>query len=100
MVSIFVAIWVCHLIAILIMCTRLALGHWCKKKFDLGDALTAAAIFLTSAGLAFVHIVVLWKTNNIYPSLGDIHKLSEEEIRHREIGGKLILVARCLYIME
>jgi hypothetical protein len=93
-----VAVWVLSWISILIMCVRLFLGRWYKKKFDMGDALTVAAIFFTLARIPFAHIVVLWRTNNISPSSGDIQKLSNDEIRHREIGGKFTLVQRCLYI--
>jgi hypothetical protein len=92
-----VIVWVCGLMSILIMCARIFLGRWCKRKFDVGDALTTTAIFFAFALIAFAHTVVLWKNNDISPSLGDIHKLSTDEIRHREIGSKFTLVVRCLY---
>jgi len=94
-----VVVWVCCSLSILIMVSRLVGGKWCKKKFDLGDALTVVAIFLSFARIALTHVVILWKTNNISPSLGDTYKLSNVGIHHREIGSKFTLVARCLYII-
>lgn len=93
-------VWVCCLLSILIMTARLLLGRACKKKFDVGDALTCVAIFLSFARIAFTHVIVLWKTNNIYPSLGQagIAALGSEGIRQRELGSKFTLVARTLYI--
>jgi hypothetical protein len=93
-----IALWACCLISILIMGARLFLGRWCKKKFDIGDALTVVAIIFVLAHIALSHVVLLWKTNDISPSLGDIHKLSNEELRQRELGSKFTIVQRCLYI--
>lgn len=94
-------VWVCISLSILIMLARLLLGRWCKKKFDEGDALTCVAIFFSVARIAFTHVIVLWGTANISPSLGvaGIEKLGKEGVKHRELGGKFTLVARCLYIL-
>lgn len=82
------------------MLARLILGRWFKKKFDIADGLTCIAIFLSLARIAFAHVVVLWRTNNIYPSLGEagIEMLGAEGVRRREIGSKFTIIARCLYI--
>jgi len=92
-------VWVCCILSILIMGTRLLLGRMFHKKFTLADGLTSAAIFFSFARIAFTHIIVLWKTNNISPDLGDLSVLSKKEIYEREIGSKLTLAARCLYIL-
>ena len=42
--------------------------------------------------MAFVHVVLLWGTNNTKTA-----GLAMEEIRHREIGSKLVLAARIFY---
>jgi hypothetical protein len=83
------------------MLARLLLGRWCKKKFDAADALTCVAIFLSVTRITFTHVIVLWGTANISPSLGvaGIERLGREGVRQRELGGKFTLVARCLYIL-
>lgn len=93
-------VWVCISLSILIMLARLILGRMCKKRFDAGDALTCAAIFLSLARIVFTHVIVIWKTNNIYPSLGvqGIEAIGREGVRRRVVGSKFTLVARCLYI--
>ena len=92
-------VWVCCILSILIMGTRLLFGRIFHKKFTFADGLTAAAIFLSFARIAFTHIIVLWKTNNISPDLGSLSVLSDRQIYEREIGSKLTLAARCLYIL-
>jgi hypothetical protein len=98
MASTFVTVWICSLISMSIMGSRLFLGRCYKKKFGLGDALTVAALFCSFPHLAVVHVVILWNTNNISPPWGNILELSNKEIRQREIGSKLVLFVRCLYI--
>lgn len=44
--------------------------------------------------MALIHVVLIWGTNNT-ASFG----LTETEIRHREIGSKLVLAARVFYAM-
>ena len=92
-------VWVCISLAVLIMGARLLLGRICKKKFDMGDELTAFAIFFAIARIAFVHVIVLWKTNNISPDLGSLDGISRQEIYEKETGSKMTLIARCLYIL-
>lgn len=93
-----VVVWVCFLLAIVIMALRLIGGRWVKQKPDMGDALTLAAIFLSLARIAFTHVIVLWKTNNVNEEVSSSFPLSPEDAYHREIGSKFTLVARCLYI--
>jgi hypothetical protein len=93
-----IIVWVCFLLAIVIMALRLIGGRWTQQKFDTGDALTLMAIILSLARIAFTHIIVLWKTNNISDEIGASFPLSDEEVYHREMGSKFTLAARCLYI--
>lgn len=95
-------VWVCTLLSILIMLARLVLGRWCKKKFDVADLLTCVAIFFSVARIAFTHVIIIWGTANISPSLGEagLLELGSERVREREMGGKFTLVARCLYILQ
>jgi len=53
----------------------------------------ALAIFPLLARMAFVHVVLIWGTNNV-----DISEpFTEIELQHREIGSKLVLPARIFY---
>lgn len=92
-------VWICCILSILIMASRLILGKVFHKKFTLANGITAAAIFFSFARIGCTHIVVLWKTNNIFPDLGSRDVLSDQQIYEREVGSKLTLVARCLYIL-
>ena len=44
--------------------------------------------------MALVHLILIWGTNNT-TSRG----LTELDIRHREIGSRLVLVSRIMYAM-
>ncbi|KAH8594012.1 hypothetical protein B0O99DRAFT_184777 [Bisporella sp. PMI_857] len=92
-------VWICIVLSVMIMATRLGLGRWCKKKYGLGEALTTAAIFFALTRIAITQVIVLWKTNNISPDLGDLNRLSKHDIQQREIASKITLVARCIYII-
>jgi hypothetical protein len=93
-----VVVWVCCTLAIVIMATRLILGRYCRAKWDAGDSLTVLAIFCSMARIAFTHVIIVWKTNNVSDEFREIHHFTEHEIYMREIGSKATLVARTLYI--
>ncbi|KAL5313082.1 hypothetical protein ACEPPN_019509 [Leptodophora sp. 'Broadleaf-Isolate-01'] len=80
------------------MVVRLAMGRYCETKWDAGDSLTAVAIFLSIARIAFTHVLIIWKTNNVSDTYQATHMFSQQEIYRREIGSKFTLIARCLYI--
>ncbi len=46
------------------------------------------------ARMGLVHLVLLWGTNNAITD-----GLSPDEIRHREIGSRLVLASRIMYAM-
>jgi hypothetical protein len=45
--------------------------------------------------MGLIHVVLLWGTNNVDLSGG----FTEQDLRHREIGAKLVLPARIFYAM-
>lgn len=59
------------------------------------DKIMALAIIPLMARMAFIHVVLIWETNNadLSPSI------SSTEIYHREIGSRLVLAARVFYAM-
>jgi len=51
------------------------------------------AIIPLLARMGFIHVTLIWGTNNV-----DISQpFSETELRHREIGSKMVLPARIFY---
>ncbi|KAH7379948.1 hypothetical protein BKA64DRAFT_736545 [Cadophora sp. MPI-SDFR-AT-0126] len=91
-------IWTCSSLAVLIMVTRLVMGRYCKTKWDTGDSLTAIAIVCVFIRIAFTHVLILWKTNNIPDDYRETHVFTQREIYEREIGSKFTLIARSFYI--
>jgi hypothetical protein len=47
------------------------------------------------ARMAFIHVVLIWGTNNVDLSVG----LSPNDIHHRVIGSRLVLGARIFYAL-
>lgn len=45
--------------------------------------------------MGLIHVVLLWGTNNVDLSGG----FTAEELKHREIGSKLVLATRIFYAM-
>ena len=97
-VNALVVVYLCIFCAIILMLTRLILGRICKSKWDAGDSLTVAAVIMSLARIAFTHIIVIWKTNNIDDADRDHDVWTALELERMEIGSKLTLGARCLYI--
>lgn len=97
-VNALVVVYLCITFAILLMLTRLVLGRVCKSRWDTGDSLTVVAVVFSIARIAFTHLIVVWKTNNVDDAFRDSHVWSVREVERREIGAKLTLGARCLYI--
>ncbi len=91
-------VWTCVSLAIVIMVVRLVMGRYCKTKWDVGDSLTALAILFSIARIAFTHVLIIWKTNNVSDEYRETNQFSQQEIYHREMGSKFTLVARSFYI--
>ncbi|KAG4438043.1 hypothetical protein IFR05_006457 [Cadophora sp. M221] len=91
-------IWACCSLAVVIMVARLVMGRYCKTKWDTGDTLTAIAIVCVFIRIAFTHVLIIWKTNNIEDEYRETHVFTQREIYQREIGSKFTLIARSFYI--
>lgn len=98
MVDALATVWACCVLAIFIMSLRLILGRYSRVKWDWGDTLTAVAIVLSMARIAFTNLIVVWGTNNLDEATRAKIDWTEREVYRREVGGKATLVARCLYI--
>ncbi|KAJ9380828.1 hypothetical protein DTO063F5_6537 [Paecilomyces variotii] len=62
------------------------------ERFFREDKVMMASIIPLLIRMAFVHVVLIWGTNNT-----QTEGLSETDIRHREIGSRLVLLARIFY---
>lgn len=62
------------------------------ERFLREDKVMMASIIPLLIRMAFVHVVLIWGTNNT-----QTEGLSETDIRHREIGSRLVLLARIFY---
>lgn len=62
------------------------------EKLFSEDKVMAASIIPLLGRMAFVHLVMIWGTNNARTD-----GLSALSIHHREIGSKVVLVSRILY---
>lgn len=58
------------------------------------DKIMALSLIPLLARMGFVHVVLIWGTNNT-TSQG----LSPLDIEHREIGSRLVLASRIMYAM-
>lgn len=84
--------WWCTLFALTAVGIRL-FGRWIRtEKLFLEDKIMFWSTVPLLARMACVHVILLWGTNNTVTQ-----GLTPTEIRHREIGSKLVLAARIFY---
>lgn len=76
--------------------TRLAGRKVRSNKLFREDWIMLLALVPLFARMGFVHIVLVYGTNNV-ATVGVNY--TEEEIRHRELGSKLVLAARIFYAL-
>ena len=56
------------------------------------DKVMALSIIPLMARMALVHVILIWGTNNAVTT-----GLTPEQIRHRDIGSRLVLASRIMY---
>ncbi|KAL4740451.1 hypothetical protein BDV11DRAFT_96002 [Aspergillus similis] len=79
-------------VSLAIIVTRVCGRYVRIERLFREDKIMMASIIPLLARMAFVHVVLLWGTNNT-----KVDGLTDEEIRHREIGSRLVLAARIFY---
>lgn len=84
--------WWCTGFALAIIIVRLAGRYIRTEKLFREDKVMALSIIPLLARMGFVHLILLWGTNNAITT-----GLSPLEIRHHEIGSKLVLCSRIFY---
>lgn len=84
--------WWATIFSLVIIIVRVCGRYIRIERFFPEDLVMMASVIPLLIRMAFVHVVLLWGTNNTKTA-----GLAMEEIRHREIGSKLVLAARIFY---
>ena len=84
--------WFCTIFALVAILIRV-IGRWARtEKLFREDKIMCYSIIPLLIRMALVHVILIWGTNNTPPT-----GLDPIEIKHREIGSKLVLAARIFY---
>lgn len=84
--------WWCTLFSLTAIGIRL-FGRWIRtEKLFIEDKIMFYSVIPLLIRQALIHVVLIWGTNNT-----SLAGLTATEIRHREIGSKLVLAARIFY---
>ena len=84
--------WWCTGFALAIILVRLAGRMTRSEKLYREDKIMGLSIVPLLGRMGLIHVVLIWGTNNAITA-----GLTPEDIRHREIGSRLVLVSRIVY---
>ncbi|KAI9370543.1 hypothetical protein BJX61DRAFT_86794 [Aspergillus egyptiacus] len=79
-------------VSLAIIVTRVCGRYVRIERLFREDKIMMASIIPLLVRMALVHVVLIWGTNNT-----KLDGLTEDDIRHREIGSKLVLASRVFY---
>lgn len=84
--------WWATIFSVVITLVRLA-GRFIRvERLFSDDKMMAASVIPLLIRMGFVHVILIWGTNNM-----KIGGLDAEQVRHRDIGSRLVLAARVFY---
>ena len=87
--------WWCTIFSLTIIGFRLAGRYIRNNELYTEDKIMAYSIIPLMARMAFIHVVLIYGTNNV-----NVSGLTNETlIHHREIGSKMVLAARIFYAL-
>lgn len=87
--------WWCTIFSLVIILVRISGRYIRNDMLFKEDKIMALSIIPLMARMAFVHVVLIYGTNN-----ADVTGLTDPiRIQHREIGAKLVLAARIFYAL-
>lgn len=87
--------WWCTIFSLVIIGFRLAGRYIRNERLFREDKVMAWSIIPLLARMGFVHVVLIYGTNNV-----DTDGLTDQvKIQHRETGAKVVLAARIFYAM-
>ena len=84
--------WWATMFSFAIIITRFVGRYLRVERFFPEDKIAMASSIPLLIRMAFLHVVLIWGTNNV-----KTEGMSPLEIQHREIGGRLVLVTRIFY---
>ncbi len=84
--------WWCTCFALVIIIIRVFGRYVRTEKLFREDKIMAASIIPLMTRMALVHVILIWGTNNTVTD-----GLSLLDVRHRQIGSKLVLASRIFY---
>lgn len=87
--------WWCTIFSLVIIGFRLSGRYIRNERLFREDKIMAWSVVPLMARMSFVHVVLIWGTNNV--NVSTLHDTTI--IRHREIGSQLVLAARIFYAM-
>ena len=85
--------WWCTLFSLVIILSRLGGRYIRTERLFREDRVMALSIIPLLTRMAFVHVILLYGTNNVDTS----DMTNPEEIRMRKVGSRLVLAARISY---
>lgn len=84
--------WWCTGFALAIILVRLSGRYIRTERLFREDKIMAWSIIPLLARMGLVHMILIWGTNNAVTT-----NLIDVQLRHREIGSKLVLASRIMY---
>jgi hypothetical protein len=90
-------LWVFTWLAMFLMGLRIFMRRYRNQKLDVGDKITIICMICMIVRLAFIHVVLVWGTNNIPPNERPKIDFTLMEIYRRRVGSKLLLTSRTWY---
>jgi hypothetical protein len=88
----FLMSWWCTGFSLVIILVRSAGRYIRTERFFTEDKVMMVSIVPLFIRMAFVHVVLLWGTNNVKTD-----GLTGLDIAHREVGSRLVLLSRIFY---
>lgn len=80
-----------------LMVARLVLRRYRGQTWDPSDYITMICMACLLARMSFVHVVLVWGSNNVTAAYRQKHVFGQREIYERTVGSKLTLVNRVFY---
>ncbi|KAL7269531.1 hypothetical protein RUND412_007806, partial [Rhizina undulata] len=89
--------WACSMLSLIIIITRLSWRYRQVGRMYLDDLWMGISLGPLLLRLAFIHVTLVWMTNNFDRSEYPVSQMSPLEIKQRIIGSKLVLPGRVFY---
>ena len=92
-----IIVYVFTWLGMLLMTARLILRRYRGQEWDLSDYMTMVCMVCLLARMSFIHVILVWGSNNLTAAYRKNHVFGQAEIYRRTVGSKLTLVNRTFY---